>query len=106
MMSTNPRHIPTLGYPNQKAAIIALFELGNDPYEIAVAIGCAINSVQRALSEYRRRNGIPTPPRKSQSEYEVKNERHDSVWDMPDDARREEFARRAARAAREARLAA
>lgn len=106
MSTPNPRHIPTLGYPSQKAAIVALHKQGHDADTIARVVGAPINSVQRALSEYRQKYGIPAPKRKPQSPYEIKNDRPDSIWDMDEDKRRDEIRRRAALAAREARLAA
>lgn len=106
MSKPNPRHIPTLGYPSQKAAVIALFLDGVEPNDIAEAVGAPINAVQRSLSEYRRDNSLPTPPRKKPSSNMKPWGQPDDIWNMNEDDRREEFARRAARGAREARMAA
>ena len=106
MTKNDSRNIPTLGYPTQKAAVLALFKAGMDPNEIAEAVNTSINAVQRTLSDYRRANGIPTPPKKKPTPNAAPGGPADAVWDMEEDKRRDEFARRAARAAREARLAA
>jgi len=65
------QHVPTLGYPTQKDAIIALYEQRAEPKKIAQLTGAPINSVHRALHDYRVSTGrlidpirvIPTAPR-------------------------------------------
>lgn len=54
---SNSRHIPTLGFPTQKDAIIALYEDRVEPRVIADKTGAPINSVHRALREYRADTG-------------------------------------------------
>lgn len=102
-MAHPPR--PTLGYPNQKAACIALFLAGTAPAVISERTGASINNVHRALTEYRKRNGLPTPPRRVVAYTPAVNQ-CDPLWEMDEDARRDAIRRRAAAAARATRLAA
>lgn len=97
--------LPTLGYPSQKAACIALFLSGEAPTSIAVKVGASINSVHRALTEYRKANGISKPQRQPRAYIPGVNE-CDPLWEMDEDQRRDEIRRRAAAAARATRLAA
>lgn len=46
--------IPTLGYPTQKAAIIALYSAGHSPCDIKSMVNTSSNSVHRALTEWRK----------------------------------------------------
>lgn len=55
MVSRTP--IPTLGYPSQKDAVIALYEERVEPKAIAELTGASINSVHRALHDYRAATG-------------------------------------------------
>lgn len=55
---------PTLGYPSQKDAIIALYDEGNDPLDIAETVGTSINSVHRVLSQLRKRRGLSVVPKR------------------------------------------
>lgn len=97
--------IPTMGYPSQKAAIVALFLDGVPAREIAELVGTSINSVQRSITSYRKKNGIPTPERSLSSPY-IAREPINPMWDMEEDKRRQAIIRRAAEGARIARLAA
>ncbi len=97
--------LPTLGYPSQTDAIIALHKAGASPWNISQATGASINSVHRALAIYRKRRGIPTPARRPREHVPAVNQ-YDPIWDMDEDERRDEIRRRAAVAARAARLAA
>lgn len=97
--------LPTLGYPSQSEAIIALHGAGVGPESIAATIGASINSVHRALSVYRKRNGIATEPRRQRS-YAPAVNHCDPIWELDEDERRDAIRRRAATAARATRLAA
>lgn len=97
--------VPTLGYPTQKAACVALFLAGEPPAAIALAVRASVNSVHRALTEYRKANGLPTPPRKAGT-YVPGVNHCDPLWEMDEDDRRDAIRRRAADAARATRLAA
>ena len=97
--------LPTLGYPSQSAAIVGLYLDGMQPRAIAEKVGASINSVQRSLSQYRAKNGIPTPER-VYPPATVEREPTHPMWDMDEGKRRQEIIKRAAKAARLARLAA
>lgn len=97
--------VPTLGYPTQKAACVALFLAGETPTAIALAVGASVNSVHRALTQYRKANGIPKPQRQPRAYIPGVNQ-CDPLWEMDEDQRRDEIRRRAAAAARATRLAA
>lgn len=53
--------IPTLGFPTQKDAVIALYEQGHAPSLIAHEIGASRNSVTRAIHDYRVKTGRMIP---------------------------------------------
>jgi hypothetical protein len=97
--------LPTLGYPTREAAIVALHKAGASPWNIAQVVSTSINSVHRTLTRYRKRKGIPTPTRQPRVYVPAVNQ-CDPLWDMEEDERRDEIRRRAAVAARAARLAA
>lgn len=61
-MTRNTAPIPTLGHRSQKAAIIALYEQRVEPKLIALRTGAPINSVHRALHEYRVKTGRYVAP--------------------------------------------
>lgn len=102
---TNSQPIPTLGYPSQTEAIIALHKAGTSALNISQMTGASINSVHRALTKYRQRQGIPAPARQPRA-YVPSANQYDPLWDMDEDDRRDEIRRRAAVAARATRLAA
>lgn len=56
-MSHSRQSIPTLGYPSQKAAIIALYEERVEPKAIADMVICTINVVHRSIHDYRAKTG-------------------------------------------------
>ena len=62
MTSKGP--IPTLGYPSQKDAIIALYEQRVEPRAIAAQTGAAVNSVHRAIHDYRTATGRLIAPQR------------------------------------------
>jgi transposase len=96
----------TLGYPNQTLAIVALFQRGHQPEQIAEMIDGSINAVHRVLSDYRRKHGLPVPPKRKPTPNAQAMSRESTLWDLDEDERRQAIAKRAAKAAREARLAA
>ncbi len=57
--------IPSLGYPSQSKAVVALYEQGNTPVEIARRLEIKRESVHRALFEHRERNGIIAPSKRN-----------------------------------------
>ena len=97
--------IPTMGHPTQNAAIIALHNAGVEAKDIADQLCISVNSVHRSLTRHRKSLGIVTATRKPQPYVPAVNQ-CDPLWDMEEDERRDEIRRRAAVAARAARLAA
>lgn len=68
------RSIPTLGYPSQSDAVIALYDQGMEASGIAEAVGASINSVHRVLAKMRKARGIQvnrSKPRKSRQRSDV-----------------------------------
>lgn len=96
--------IPTLGYPTQRAAVIALYEQRVEPKAIAERTGATINSVHRAIHDYRVSSGrYIAPIRESPKADRIPA--MGNIWELDDYQRGLAFARRAAAGARAARLA-
>ena len=53
--------LPTLGFPTQHAAIVALYEQGIAPSIIAARIGTTINAVTRSIHRHQQRTGLIVP---------------------------------------------
>lgn len=53
--------IPTLGYPSQNAAIVALYEQGLAPSIIARRTGATINAVTRTIHKRKAVTGVSVP---------------------------------------------
>lgn len=53
--------LPTLGYPSQSAAIVALYLDGIAPSVIARRTDASINSVTRSIRDYRKKTGVDVP---------------------------------------------
>jgi len=96
--------IPTLGYPSQKAAVIALYEQRVEPKAIALQTGASQNSVHRAIHDYRVATGRHVAPIRLTQKAE-RTPAASSVWEMDDYRRAQAFARRAAAGARATRMA-
>lgn len=99
MRNTRER-IETLGYPSQRAAIVALYQQQFPPKTIAALAKAPINSVHRTLSDYRQAGGrlvacVPAPPADPMP---LAN----PIWDLDESDRRIAFYRRAREAARAA----
>lgn len=108
----NTRAIPTNGYETQAAAIVALYKEGTAIIDIIAITGCSVNSAYRAISDYKAKNGIRNQPlRKQITSAPPKDEalerkvREQGVWALSDYDRSMVFHAKAAKAAREARLA-
>lgn len=94
--------IPTLGYPTKKDAVIALYEARVEPRAIAARTGIAINSVHRAIHDYRTATGrFVEPIRKLPTATPIAPEH----WNDDPHARRMAAYRRAVEGARRAREA-
>lgn len=89
--------IPTLGYPNQAAAIVALYERRVEPKRIAELTGAAINSVHRAIRKHRLKTGRVIEPVRNLPKSEVLAP---DTWQDDEDIRRADFHRRAVLGAR------
>lgn len=96
--------IPTLGYPSQKQAVIALYEQRVEPRAIAERTGATVNSVHRAIHDYRVKSGRYVSPIRRKPKADPLPSMG-NVWDRDDNQRRIAFALRAAAGARAARMA-
>lgn len=101
--------IPTLGYPSQKAAIFALYELRMMPRDIARQTSTSINVVHRAIHDYKVKTGNSFDPIRpepvfapAQTEWPSQTS---NVWAREENHRRRLFHMRAVEGARQARMA-
>lgn len=96
--------IPTLGYPSQRAAVIALYEHRVEPKGIAARTGATINSVHRAIHDYRVSSGRYIAPIREHPKAE-RLPAIGNIWELDEYQRGLAFARRAAVGARTTRMA-
>lgn len=107
--ATQPRFAgpkPCMGYPSQTEAVIALYEAANHPKLIAKRTGLALNSVYRAISDYRKSTGRAVAPSPYQAEQESRLPTYNRMWDMEEARLRQAIMAKARRGAKLTLLAA
>lgn len=79
-----------IGYRSQNEAVIALYEAANHPKLIAKRAGLPLNSVYRAICNYRKASGrnVAPKPYHPTLAYEHDAEPHSPMWDMEEPRRR------------------
>lgn len=97
-----------MGYRSQNEAVIALYEAANHPKLIAKRAGIPLNSVYRAICNYRKASGRDVAPNPYQPKQETERDadQHHPMWDMEEARRRMAFIVKASAGAKRTREAA
>lgn len=91
------RFKPVLGFPNCKEAIIALYEQGVEPRQIAKILDTSVNYVSSKICYYRKKTGRYVKPVKAMAEAPPITQ---EIWIDDEDKRRMKFYNKARKGAK------